>query len=38
MLLAQEGLQIDATMKDDHVLRHFVTLLAFGRIQRLSLR
>jgi hypothetical protein len=37
MLLTQEGLQIDPTVKGGHVLRQFVTLLAFGRVQRLSL-
>ena len=30
MLLGQEGLQIDTTVKDGHFLRLFVTPLAFG--------
>ena len=37
MLLTQEGFQVDPTVEGGHILRQFVTLLAFGRVERLSL-
>jgi len=37
MLLAQEGFQIDPTVEGGYILRQFVTLLAFGRVQHFSL-
>jgi hypothetical protein len=37
MLLTQESLQIDPTVEGGHILREFVTLLAFRRKQCFSL-